>query len=70
MTLGGSDREDASLGRVLGPGFSREEIVPAILRILEFYLEHRHDPRERFLDFIRRVGPPAVRESAHAPAHA
>lgn len=65
ITLGGSDAEDASLGEVLGPAFGRGEIVPAILHILEHYLDHRAGPHERFLDFVRRVGAKSLREVAH-----
>ncbi len=70
ITLGGNDGTDAALGRVLGPGFSREEIVPALLRILEFYLARRRAPEERFVDFVRRSGIEPLREVAYAPARA
>ncbi len=70
ITVGGSDAEDAALGTVLGPALSREEVVPALLRLLDHYRAHRRDRGERFLDFVRRVGPAALREVIHAPAPA
>ena len=56
ITLGGDHTETASLGERTGPGFSAEEIVPAIETIVETYLAERRDRDERFLDTFRRVG--------------
>ncbi|MHA6343912.1 nitrite/sulfite reductase [Roseivivax sp. CAU 1761] len=56
ITLGGDHTETASLGERTGPGFSAEEIVPAIETIVETYLAERRDREERFLDTFRRVG--------------
>ncbi len=68
LMLGGSDADDASLGTVIAPALARREIVPAVLRILRFYLARRHHANERFLDFVRRVGVRTLREALHAPA--
>ncbi len=56
ITLGGDHTQDAALGQRTGPGFSADEIVPAIERIVYTYLEHRHDPSEPFLHTFRRIG--------------
>ena len=56
ITLGGDATETASLGTRTGPGFSAEEIVPAIERIVSAYLEHRESPEETFLQTYRRLG--------------
>jgi sulfite reductase (NADPH) hemoprotein beta-component len=55
VTLGGSSAEDASLGKIIGPGFGADEIVAAIETIVLTWLELRQDG-ERFLDSLRRVG--------------
>jgi len=55
VTLGGSSTEDASLGKIIGPGFGADEIVAAIETIVLTWLELRQDG-ERFLDSLRRVG--------------
>ena len=56
VTLGGSGMEDATIGERAGPGFSADEIVPAIERLVLGYLDLREDPSETFLDAYRRLG--------------
>jgi sulfite reductase (NADPH) hemoprotein beta-component len=56
ITLGGDGAEDASLGTRTGPGFSAEEIIPAIERLVLGYLDLRNDPGETFLQAYRRLG--------------
>jgi sulfite reductase (NADPH) hemoprotein beta-component len=56
ITLGGDGTQDAAIGEKTGPGFSSDEIVPAIERIVETYLALRRDPSETFLAAFRRVG--------------
>jgi sulfite reductase (NADPH) hemoprotein beta-component len=55
LLLGGSGAEDASLGKITGPGFNEDGIVDAIERVTDRYVALR-DPGERFLDTYRRVG--------------
>ena len=55
LLLGGSGAEDASLGKITGPGFDEDGIVDAVERAVEKYRALR-DPGERFLDTYRRVG--------------
>ena len=40
----------------MGPGFSAEEIVPAIERLMLAYLDLRSEPAETFLQTFRRLG--------------
>ncbi|ETX27186.1 nitrite/sulfite reductase [Roseivivax isoporae] len=56
ITLGGDHTQDAALGERTGPGFSAEEIVPAIETIVTTYLSEREGPGETFLETYRRVG--------------
>ncbi|MEM9900921.1 MAG: nitrite/sulfite reductase [Pseudomonadota bacterium] len=56
VTLGGDGTEDAALGERAGPGFSAEEIVPAIERLVHVYLDLRQDRGETFLQTYRRIG--------------
>ena len=44
-----------SCGKIVGPAFSYDEIVPAIANVLETFVSLR-DEDERFLDCYRRVG--------------
>ena len=55
LLLGGSGAEDASLGKITGPGFNEDGIVDAVERTVEKYRTLR-EPGERFLDTYRRVG--------------
>ena len=56
ITLGGDHTENLSLGDRIGPGFGREEIVPALQRLIDEYLAVRDDPKETFLMAYRRLG--------------
>ncbi|MGD1881902.1 MAG: nitrite/sulfite reductase [Paracoccaceae bacterium] len=56
ITLGGDHTEMAALGQRTGPGFSAEEIIPAIERLVQTYLEIREGREETFLQTYRRVG--------------
>ena len=56
ITLGGSGAEDAAIGDRTGPGFSSDDILPAIERIVYTYLDVREGPEETFLQTYRRVG--------------
>ena len=56
ITLGGDGTETAAVGEKVGPGFAYDEIVPAVERLIEAYLDLRLEPGESFLDAYRRVG--------------
>ncbi len=56
ITLGGDGTQDATLGERAGPGFSADEIVPAIERLIQGYLDLRRDADETFLQAYRRLG--------------
>ncbi|MDX8477336.1 nitrite/sulfite reductase [Mesorhizobium sp. VK24D] len=66
VTLGGSADENTSVGEIVGPGFSSEEITDAIEQIVETYLGLRLNPDERFIDAYRRVGPAPFKEALYA----
>ena len=56
ITLGGDATENAALGERTGPGFPADEIVPAVQRLIDAYLEARSGREESFLATYRRVG--------------
>ncbi|MEA3538508.1 MAG: nitrite/sulfite reductase [Pseudomonadota bacterium] len=64
LLLGGSGAEDASLGRITGPGFDEDGIVDAIERTVEKYRTLRTEG-ERFLDTYRRVGMDPFKEAIY-----
>ena len=65
LMLGGSAEEDASLGKILGPGFDEDGIVDAIERIVDQYLKIRKDG-ENFITTFRRVGADPFKEAAYS----
>lgn len=56
ITLGGDATETAALGERAGPGFAYDQIVPAIERVIDAYLDLRDGPQEEFIDVFRRLG--------------
>ncbi|MDO6483364.1 nitrite/sulfite reductase [Shimia thalassica] len=56
ITLGGDATDSAAIGERAGPGFAYDEIVPAIERLIQGYLEMRQGPEETFLEAYRRLG--------------
>ncbi|OAN76166.1 sulfite reductase [Sulfitobacter sp. EhC04] len=56
ITLGGDGTEDATIGTRAGPGFSADEIIPAVERLVLAYLDLRDEPAETFLQTYRRLG--------------
>ncbi|MFN0262493.1 nitrite/sulfite reductase [Tepidamorphus sp. 3E244] len=56
ITLGGDHTETFKIGERAGRGFGAEEVVPAIERLVDAYLELREGPLETFLMAYRRLG--------------
>ncbi|HNI74812.1 MAG TPA: nitrite/sulfite reductase, partial [Accumulibacter sp.] len=55
ITLGGQQGNDTTLGKVIGPSFSAEEVPDVIEALIGVYLEARTDS-ERFIDTLCRIG--------------
>ncbi|MCB1423805.1 MAG: nitrite/sulfite reductase, partial [Nitratireductor sp.] len=56
VTLGGDATETMALGERAGPGFAADELIPALERLIETYLELREGREETFLAAYRRLG--------------
>ncbi|WP_299592450.1 nitrite/sulfite reductase [uncultured Microbulbifer sp.] len=67
VQLGGSSNEKASLGKVLGPSFSRDEMPATIGKILDVFVENRQ-PEEFFIDTYNRIGLQPFKERVYAKA--
>ncbi len=65
LLLGGSGAEDASLAKILGPGFDENGIIDAVDKVIAFYKTARTAPDERFLDTYRRLGPAPFKEAVY-----
>ncbi len=56
ISIGGAQGNSAALGKVIGPSFARAEVPDVVEQLIEFYLEHRDSPEERFIDVVQRIG--------------
>ncbi|MBH8578843.1 nitrite/sulfite reductase [Bisbaumannia pacifica] len=65
ISLGGNASDDASLGKILGPSFFREDVPEVIDKVLKVFVERRHDD-ESFLDTYRRIGLKPFKERVYA----
>jgi sulfite reductase (NADPH) hemoprotein beta-component len=68
VSIGGAQGENASLGKVIGPSFAASEMPDVVSRLIEVYVEHRHED-ERFIDTVRRLGLEPFKERVYATAH-
>jgi sulfite reductase (NADPH) hemoprotein beta-component len=55
VTLGGNQGNFASIGKVIGPSFSAEQMPAVIRKIIDVYISVRQDD-EAFIDCVHRVG--------------
>ncbi len=56
ITLGGEENLSMNIGKRAGPGFSSDELLPAIKRLIKAYLNLRNNPDESFLSSYKRLG--------------
>ena len=66
ISLGGSSARQASLGKILGPGFARNE-VPGVMRKLVNVYQAERNSGESFLDAYRRIGHEPFKQAVYAP---
>ncbi|MBV1873265.1 MAG: nitrite/sulfite reductase [Gammaproteobacteria bacterium] len=65
VSLGGSSSDDTSLGKILGPAFTEQEVTGVIEQCVEVYQQHKEGD-ERFLDTYRRIGLAPFKERVYA----
>ena len=68
VSIGGAQGEGASLGKVIGPSFAAPEMPDVVARLIEVYVERRHED-EQFIDTVRRLGLEPFKERVYAAAH-
>ncbi len=56
FTFGGDHTETMQLGERAGPGIDADQVVPAVERVVKFYLTKRTDDNETFLETCNRIG--------------
>ncbi|MDR5892561.1 nitrite/sulfite reductase [Halomonas mongoliensis] len=65
ISLGGAQGNQASLGKILGPSFSRDKVPEVIDILLKVYVGERSNG-ETFLDTYRRIGLKPFKERVYA----
>ena len=64
LTLGGNQGNFASIGKVIGPSFSEEELPGVIKKIISTFIKHRHLD-EIFIDCVSRIGLQPFKEEVY-----
>lgn len=67
VSLGGSSKNNASLGKIIGPSFAQEEIPDVVETIVGVYKDKRNDD-EKFIDTYNRIGINPFKEKVYAKA--
>jgi sulfite reductase (NADPH) hemoprotein beta-component len=65
ISIGGAQGVQASLGKVLGPSVSQDEVPDVIEKLINVYLERRDSEAERFIDVVRRIGLEPFKENVY-----
>ncbi len=68
VSLGGKSGPGASVGKILGPSFARDQMPMIIEKILSIFVDLRIDG-ERFIDTYDRVGQAPFKERVYAKAN-
>jgi sulfite reductase (NADPH) hemoprotein beta-component len=65
ISIGGAQGNEASLGKVLGPSVSQDEVPGVVEKLIEVYLQRRESDAERFVDVVRRIGTDPFKEHVY-----
>ncbi len=67
ISLGGSSRNETSLGKIMGPSFAQDEIPEVVRKIVAVYHANK-EADEDFLDTYKRIGMDPFKEMVYAKA--
>ncbi len=70
ITLGGSPKDDAEIGAILGPSFPAEDVPDVIEKIISVYKLGRTEQSETFLATYRRLGAAPFKQALYGPPKA
>lgn len=68
VSLGGDSGQNARIGKILGPSFNADEIPAVVDKVVQVYVEQRHED-EQFADTIERIGLDLFKERVYAKSH-
>jgi sulfite reductase (NADPH) hemoprotein beta-component len=69
ITIGGSQGNRASIGKIIGRSFARADVADVVEKLINTYLGLRSAENERFVDVVHRVGLEPFKEAVYAQAH-
>lgn len=67
ISLGGSSKNEASIGKIIGPSFAQDEIPGVISKIVSVY-KARRESGEKFIDTYNRIGMDPFKEQVYVKA--
>jgi len=67
VSIGGTQGDRAAIGKVIGPSFAASDMADVVTRLIETYVDIRHED-ERFVDTVHRVGIDPFKERVYAAA--
>lgn len=68
IKIGGSSyKDDAEIGSILGAALTAEQVIEAVKKMIDFYLDKREE-KETFIDTYRRLGAAPFKEIVYAAA--
>src|SRR5690554_3806519 len=65
ITLGGDATEQASVGKIIGPGFEAGNVPGAIATLVDTYIAKRESADENFIQAYRRLGEAPFKEALY-----
>ncbi|UJW86661.1 nitrite/sulfite reductase [Devosia sp. SL43] len=68
ITLGGDATEQASVGKIIGPGFEADAVPGAIETLVDTYIARRTSADETFIQAYRRLGEAPFKEALYGAA--
>jgi sulfite reductase (NADPH) hemoprotein beta-component len=65
ISIGAAQGNQSSIGKIIGPSFSAQQVPGVIERLLQVYVRDRIDG-ERFIDTVRRLGMEPFKQHVYA----
>ncbi|WP_395823834.1 nitrite/sulfite reductase [Collimonas sp.] len=65
VSIGGAQGNNTSIGKIIGPSFSAQQMPTVIGRLLDVYVKQRTED-ERFVDTVQRIGVAPFKEFVYA----
>ena len=66
ITIGGTQGNNAKIGKIIGPSFARAQVADVVENLIQTYLSLRERDDERFVDVVARTGIDPFKERVYA----